>query len=142
MGCTPEKIIIPIKYRFNMSKKGNVNICPHCSSEMEKKLVPFKYHGMYIGRFDAYVCSLCHRTYFTEKAYREIMDLPLDPKEYSDFSDEVKMPPIKSLSFFIILEKRKPQTTAIFEENGVLEAINNPIGFKRNVKEVPVEEVL
>ncbi|MEM3861588.1 MAG: hypothetical protein QW203_03785 [Thermoplasmatales archaeon] len=57
-----------------MSKK-DVNVCPHCSARMEKKLAPLKYHGMYIGRFDAYVCPRCHRTYFTEKAYHEATNI-------------------------------------------------------------------
>ncbi|MDA8054182.1 MAG: hypothetical protein M0Z77_00850 [Thermoplasmatales archaeon] len=124
-----------------MSKKGNVNICPNCSSRMERRLAPFKYHGMYIGRFDAYVCSFCHRTYFTEKTYKEVMDLPLNPDNYSDFSEEVNLPSVKSFSIFILLKKRKPQTSALIEENGVLEAITEPVGYKGNVKEVIVQEV-
>ncbi|MEM3845819.1 MAG: hypothetical protein QXU98_08970 [Candidatus Parvarchaeota archaeon] len=81
--------------------KGNVNVCPNCSSIMEKKLAPFKYHGMYIGMFDAYVCPVCHRTYFTEKAYKEIMDMPLDFDNYPGFSEEIKMPSIRSFSVWL-----------------------------------------
>jgi transposase-like protein len=52
-------------------------ICPYCSSVMVHKKLPFIYHGRYTGSFDGYSCPLCHRKYFTEKAYKQIMKLPL-----------------------------------------------------------------
>jgi hypothetical protein len=123
-----------------MGNKGNINVCPNCSSKMEKRLAPFKYHGMYIGKFDAYVCNFCHRTYFTEKTYKAVMDLPLNPDDYGDFSEEAYMPPVKSFSIFILLKRRKPQTSALMKEGGVLEAITEPVGYKQIVKEVIVQE--
>lgn len=124
-----------------MGNKGNINVCPNCSSRMEKRLAPFRYHGMYIGKFDAYVCNLCHRTYFTENTYKEVMALPLNPNDYGDFSEETHLPSVKSFSIFVLLKKRKPQTSALMKESEVLEAITEPVGYKGSVKEVIVQEV-
>ena len=59
---------------------------------MKKTKAPFKYHGSYIGKFDAYVCIRCRRTYFTEKAYNDIMQLPLNPEEQDNYSEVNYMP--------------------------------------------------
>jgi len=53
--------------------KFNINKCPNCGSKMNLSKAPFFYHGSYIGLFEAYKCSFCHRVYFTERAYKEIM---------------------------------------------------------------------
>ncbi len=124
-----------------MGKKGNIDICPNCSSKMEKKLTPFKYHGTYIGRYDAYVCNLCHRIYFTEGAYNEIMDLPLNPDETREFSDETVTLGPKTLSVFIILVKKKPLTNAQRQEGALMEAITESVGYKGSIAELEMQEV-
>lgn len=91
---------------------GNIEKCPYCSSTMKKTKAPFKYHGSYIGKFDAYVCNECNRTYFTEKAYKEIMKLPLNPDEQNDFSDFVDMQPEIVISSPIIINKKESEPTS------------------------------
>ncbi len=43
------------------------------------------YHNTYMGLFEAYKCSFCHRTYFTEMAYKEIMSTPVSLKDFTPF---------------------------------------------------------
>ena len=60
--------------------EGNITECPNCGSRMELKEAPFRYHGSYIGNFEAYVCGVCHHIYFTENAKKEIMEVHLIQK--------------------------------------------------------------
>lgn len=52
---------------------------------MELKKAPFQLHGKFMGTFEAYVCPNCHRKFFTQKAFEEIMKIPIFPDDFSDF---------------------------------------------------------
>ncbi len=67
---------------------GNVDECPYCHSEMRRGLAPFHFHGSYIGQFEAYICNFCHRVFFTERAYHEIMEVPTSADDFLDFVDQ------------------------------------------------------
>jgi DNA-directed RNA polymerase subunit RPC12/RpoP len=95
-----------------VSKKGNITTCPYCSSTMKKTEAPFKYHGSYIGKFDAYVCTNCKRVYFTEKAYKDIMQLPLNPDEQSNYSETVNMPSVTAISAPIVITRKENEVTS------------------------------
>ena len=64
---------------------GNINECPNCGGTMRLKNAPFRYHGDYIGNFEAFVCSICHHMYFTENAKDEIMAVPIELKDFGPF---------------------------------------------------------
>ena len=95
-----------------VKKKGNITTCPYCSSTMEKTEAPFRYRGSYIGKFDAYVCSNCKRVYFTEKAYNDIMQLPLNPDEQDNYSETVNMPSVTAISVPIIITRKENEVTS------------------------------
>ena len=65
--------------------EGNITECPNCGSRMELKEAPFRYHGSYIGNFEAYVCGVCHHIYFTENAKKEIMEVPTSLEDFEPF---------------------------------------------------------
>lgn len=90
-----------------MGSYGDIETCPNCSSKMKKGKAPFKFHGSYVGKFEAYICGLCGRTYFTERAYKEIMEMPLNSDEANNFSEEVDMPSVTVVSPSIIYKSRK-----------------------------------
>ena len=94
-----------------MAVKGNIQTCPNCNFEMRKVFAPFKFHGSYVGKFEAYKCEQCHRVYFTKRTCREIMTIPLNPDEASNFSDENKLPTEKAFSPVIIANKKKTVST-------------------------------
>ena len=95
-----------------VKKKGNITTCPYCSSKMEKTKAPFRYHGSYIGKFDAYVCTNCKRIYFTEKTYNDIMQLPLNPEEQDNYSEPVNMPSVTVISVPIIITRKENEVTS------------------------------
>ncbi|MGC8726326.1 MAG: hypothetical protein ACP5RS_07145 [Thermoplasmata archaeon] len=66
----------------------NVNECPSCHKQMKKGMAPFHFHGKYIGLFEAYICDYCHRKFFTDGAYYEIMKFPTSLDDFSDFIDQ------------------------------------------------------
>lgn len=83
---------------------SNLDECSYCHSKMRKKLSPFRFHGSYLGRFEAYHCSFCYRVFFTEKAYHEIMKVPTSLDDFIGFVDQEvinnkvpEKPPIVSL---------------------------------------------
>jgi len=49
--------------------------CTHCGGKFEKKMIPYKYKGTYLGKFKGYACSVCHNVYFDEQAFQEIEDV-------------------------------------------------------------------
>ena len=124
-----------------MGKKGNVDTCPHCSSKMKKGVSPFIYHGSFIGNFEAYVCHVCHHVYFTEKTYRDIMNLPLNPEESTDFSEEVMMPTVTSFNAVVIADRKKFSTNGIFPEKKPLDAMIMPVGFRGKIREQDTEVI-
>jgi len=91
----------------NMSANGDIHKCPNCSFTMKKGKAPFKFHGSYVGKFEAYICDRCGRTYFTESAYKEIMGIPLNPDEAVNFSEEVQMPKVTVVSPVVVYRTRK-----------------------------------
>ena len=68
--------------------EGNITECPNCGSRMELKEAPFRYHGSYIGNFEAYVCGVCHHIYFTENAKKEIMEVPTSLEDFEPFIEQ------------------------------------------------------
>ncbi|MCL5889149.1 MAG: hypothetical protein M1597_04245 [Candidatus Thermoplasmatota archaeon] len=62
-----------------MGPNGDIETCPNCHSKMKKRMEPFRFHGSSLGKFEAYVCNLCGQTYFTEKAFKDIMEMPTNP---------------------------------------------------------------
>ena len=92
---------------INMSSNGDIDKCPNCSFTMRKGNAPFKFHGSYVGKFEAYICGKCDRTYFTESAYKDIMGMPLNRDEAINFSEEVKMPPVTVVSPVITYRLRR-----------------------------------
>lgn len=67
---------------------GDINECPNCGGTMKLKEAPFRYHGSYIGNFEAYVCGVCHHMYFTENARREIMEVPTSLEDFGPFIEQ------------------------------------------------------
>ncbi len=66
----------------------NINECPNCGCQMKKREAPFHYHGSYLGNFEALVCGVCHRVYFTENAKSEIMNVPTRLKDFGQFIEQ------------------------------------------------------
>ena len=64
---------------------GNINECPNCGGRMQFKNAPFRYHGDYIGNFEAFLCGVCHHFYFTENAKRDFMAVPTKLKDFGYF---------------------------------------------------------
>ncbi len=102
---------------------ASINVCPYCHGLMEKKPAPFYYHNHYIGKFEAYVCSECHRKFFTEEAYNEIMKIPIFPKDFSNFienslinrtfgvSIQPSMIPLDKEAFMVRISSLSPSET-------------------------------
>ena len=42
--------------------------CPICEGKLAQKKVPYKYHDIDMGRYDAEVCSRSGEVFFTEKS--------------------------------------------------------------------------
>lgn len=52
----------------------NTDECPVCHSKMNEGLAAFTFHGTLLGSFDAYICSACGKTLFTETGARQIIE--------------------------------------------------------------------
>lgn len=107
-----------------MGEKGDIGSCPNCLSKMRLGMAPFKYHGSYIGLFEAYICDYCNRRYFTENAYKEIKQFPFSLKDTEVFSEEIKQTPITVFTIPILIERPKRKSTASSVPGRVIELID------------------
>jgi hypothetical protein len=110
-----------------MVAKGNVHICPNCDSLMKKGEAPFRFQGSYLGHFEAYKCSYCKRNYFTEKAYEEIMEIPVGESEKYVFSADAQMPILRTYSTFQVIMKLKSRNVSTPINKFPLEIFDLPI---------------
>ena len=110
-----------------MVARGNVHICPNCDFKMKKGEAPYSFHGSYLGHFEAYVCGYCKRNFFTEKAYDEIVGIPVGDSEDLVFSTELKMPVMRTYSTFQVKMKQESRNTSTQLNKFPLEIVDLPI---------------
>ncbi len=120
-------------------KKSNINECPYCGSIMELSEAPFIYHGSYLGLFEAYICHNCRRVYFTERAYREIMRVPISLEDFTQFEDQSSINQTVITPSLIVsknkLEVKKEITTIIEKSNTNVNT--NIIEITNNERQIP-----
>jgi hypothetical protein len=114
---------------------------------MEMGTAPFRFHGSYVGKFEAYVCPRCKRVYFTENAYNDVMEIPLNPDEASDFSDEVLMPMVRVTSPIVVYTPRRISSANIESKTDSLDTYilsleDRPEFKKTNKQDYDLQEVV
>jgi hypothetical protein len=97
---------------------SNLDECPYCHFKMKKGMAPFLFHGSYLGQFEAYICDFCHRNFFTEKAYREIMMVPTSLDDFTSFVDqENQNSSISKEPLLTLLEPSDSSVNEVFTNN-------------------------
>ena len=69
----------------------NIMKCPDCGATSEIKLIPSFYKNkIYLGEFEAEVCTKCDARYYTEKGFSKIQQVAIELKIWGE--NALKMP--------------------------------------------------